>query len=67
MAIVYPKATLTPSKRELIDAWLPARSWFDGAPGRKPVGSFRFDDPAGDVGCEGFLLGAEGCRRCSRR
>jgi len=60
MAIVYPQATLTPSKRELMDAWLPTRPWFDGDLDRKPVGSFRFDDPAGEVGLEGFLLGAEG-------
>jgi hypothetical protein len=60
MAIVYPQATLTPSKRELMDAWLPTRSWFDGNLDRKPVGSFRFDDPDGAVGLEGFLLGAEG-------
>ena len=65
MAIVYPQADLTPSKRELMQAWLPSRSWFDGHADRKPVGSFRFDDPAGEVGCEGFLLGAEGCRPCS--
>lgn len=60
MAIVYPNATLEPSKRELMDGWLPSRSWYDGRAGRKPVGSFRFDDPAGQVGMEGFLLGAEG-------
>lgn len=60
MAIVYPNADLTPGKRELMDAWLPTRPWFDGEPGRKPVGSFRFDDPAGEVGMEGFLLGGEG-------
>lgn len=60
MAIVYPQATLTPSKKELMDAWLPTRSWFDGNTDRKPVGSFRFDDPAGEVGIEGFLLGGEG-------
>jgi hypothetical protein len=59
MAIVYPYAELTPGKRELMDAWLPSRSWFDGEP-RKPTGSFRFDDPAGEVGMEGFLLGADG-------
>jgi len=59
MAIVYPHATLVPSKRELMAAWLPSRSWYDGTE-RKPVGSFRFDDPAGEVGMEGFLLGAEG-------
>ena len=60
MAIVYPQATLTPSKRELMEAWLPTRTWYDGHADRKPVGSFRFDDPAGQVGCEGFLLGGEG-------
>jgi maltokinase-like protein len=59
MAIVYPNATLTPSKRELMSAWLPTRPWYDGQE-RKPVGSFRFDDPAGEVGLEGFLLGGEG-------
>jgi Maltokinase N-terminal cap domain len=59
MALVYPNATLNPSKRELMNDWLPTRAWFDGQ-GRKPVGSFRFDDPAGEVGLEGFLLGAEG-------
>lgn len=60
MAIVYPNAELTPGKRDLMDAWLPGRPWFDGEPGRKPVGSFRFDDPEGEVGMEGFLLGGEG-------
>jgi hypothetical protein len=60
MALVYPNATLDPSKRDLMDGWLPTRSWHDGSTGRKPVGSFRFDDPAGQVGMEGFLLGADG-------
>lgn len=60
MAIVYPQATLAPSKRELMEAWLPTRTWYDGHEDRKPVGSFRFDDPAGEVGCEAFMLGGEG-------
>ncbi len=60
MALVYPNAELTPGKRELMDAWLPSRPWFDGEPGRKPLGSFRFDDPEGEVGMEGFLLGGDG-------
>jgi hypothetical protein len=59
MALVHPNATLSPSKRELMGAWLPTRPWHDGTD-RKPVGSFRFDDPAGAVGMEGFLLGADG-------
>jgi hypothetical protein len=57
MALVYPNATLEPGKRDLMRDWLPSRPWFDGDGERKPVGSFRFDDPAGEVGMEGFLLG----------
>jgi hypothetical protein len=56
MAILHD-ATITPGKRDLMAAWLPTRSWFDGDQDRKPVGSFRFDDPAGEVGIEFFLLG----------
>ncbi len=56
MAILHD-ATITPGKRDLMAAWLPTRSWFDGDPDRKPVGSFRFDDPVGQVGIEFFLLG----------
>lgn len=51
-------ATLVPTKRELLDPWLPQQDWctlasleFD------TVGSFRLDDPDGEVGLEGFLLG----------
>ncbi len=57
MALLH-QATLTPGKRELMGAWLPSRSWYDGRSPR-PVGSFRLDDPAGEVGCEFFLLGDE--------
>jgi hypothetical protein len=56
MALLYD-ATITPGKRDLMKGWLPSRSWFDGDLDRKPVGSFRFDDPAGQVGIEFFLLG----------
>jgi hypothetical protein len=58
MAIVYD-ATITPGKRDLMKAWLPTRSWFDGDLARKPHAAFRFDDPAGEVGIECFLLGPE--------
>ena len=58
MALLYD-ATITPGKRDLIKGWLPSRAWFDGdLDGRKPVASFRFDDPAGEVGVECFLMGA---------
>jgi hypothetical protein len=60
MALLHD-ATITPGKRDLIKGWLPSRSWFDGdLEGRKPVASFRFDDPAGEVGVECFLMGPVG-------
>jgi hypothetical protein len=55
MALLHD-ATLVPSKRELIAAWLPGRSWATGLPELKPFGAFRLDDPAGEVGIEGILL-----------
>lgn len=57
MAIVQ-RATLTPSKMELLRQWLPNQSWFRGKTGNDPVrvGSFRFDDPDGEVGVETLLV-----------
>src|SRR4051812_47950997 len=49
-------ATLVPSKRELLDAWLPNQAWVAGLPALKPFAGFRLDDPAGEVGIEGILL-----------
>ena len=57
MAIVYA-AQLRPSKMELLALWLPQQPWF--IPGDTEVarlGSFRFDDPAGEVGVETQLVG----------
>ena len=58
MALLHD-ATLSPGKRDLMMGWLPSRSWFDGDFERRPVAAFRFDDPAGEVGVECFLLGSE--------
>lgn len=55
MALLHD-ATLVPSKRELIAAWLPRQAWADGLPELTPFGGFRIDDPAGEVGVEGILL-----------
>jgi hypothetical protein len=57
MAILH-EATISPRKDELIDPWLRTRSWWDGVVERGPVGSFRLDDPAGEVGIECFLFGS---------
>lgn len=59
MALLH-HATITPTKKELLDAWLPGQAW---AAGLDPaalsvVGGYRFDDPEGEVGMEGIVLSA---------
>ncbi len=55
MALIH-EATLTPDKLELLAGWLPTRPW-SGRPGAlEKVGTYRFDDPGGEVGVESFLL-----------
>jgi hypothetical protein len=48
MAIVHSSATIRPTKRELLETTL-------GGP-VEVLGSYRFDDPAGKVGIEGFVV-----------
>lgn len=57
MAIIH-RATLTPSKPELIREWLPSRPWIEVPDGAsvESVGAFRFDDPDGQVGVEVHLV-----------
>ncbi|GAB3264397.1 maltokinase N-terminal cap-like domain-containing protein [Nocardioides dilutus] len=55
MAFLH-NATLVPTKKQLLTAWLPDQPWFTSVEW-DPVGSFRLDDPDGEVGMEGFLLG----------
>jgi hypothetical protein len=57
MALLYD-ATLTPSKMTLVRGWLLDRPWFEGAGKVSKVGAYRFDDPAGEVGMEAFLVRA---------
>lgn len=59
MAVIH-QTTVTPSKRDLVAAWLPSRQWYLGAtPCLDRVGGFRLDDPAGEVGIE-FVLFVDG-------
>jgi hypothetical protein len=55
MALLH-NATLTPTKRELVTAWLATRPWAEGFAVAKTPASYRFDDPDGEVGLEGILL-----------
>jgi hypothetical protein len=57
MALLY-RADLTPSKLDLLSAWLPTRPWYSGSatPSLRREASYRFDDPAGEVGVEIMLV-----------
>ena len=57
VAILH-RATLVPSKLELMASWLPSQSWTDGIDTTEisAVGAYRFDDPDGEVGVETHLL-----------
>lgn len=56
MALIH-RATLHPTKLELLAAWLPTRDWYAGTAGTQiRVAGYRFDDPAGEVGIETILV-----------
>jgi len=58
---IFHRATITPTKAELMAKWVPTRPW--GPPDGKAVaviGSYRFDDPDGRVGMETHLVTAGG-------
>jgi hypothetical protein len=57
MAIVH-RAELTPSKIELIQSWAPHQPFYrgDDATELSVIGSFRFDDPEGEVGIETLVV-----------
>ena len=59
MALLH-RATLTPSKIDLMTSWLPSRPWFTAHAGLRQIGAYRFDDPAGEVGLEAILVEADG-------
>ena len=58
---LFHRATITPTKTDIIAAWAPTRSW-----GPSPtdsievIGAYRFDDPEGRVGMETHLVTAGG-------
>ncbi len=58
---LFHRATLEPTKEELITAWVPHQVW-GPAPGQpiEVIGAFRFDDPDGQIGMETFLCSAGG-------
>lgn len=57
MAILY-RAELTPSKQEIVTAWLARQSWSGVAAGDsiEMIGAYRFDDPDEKIGIETHLV-----------
>lgn len=56
---VFHRATITPTKAEVISAFIPTTSWGPAAGDAvEVIGSYRFDDPEGAVGMEVFLATA---------
>jgi len=57
MAVHHP-ATIMPDKLQLLQAWVPRQPWAAGADTSTltRLGSYRFDDPDGEVGMETHLL-----------
>jgi hypothetical protein len=58
---LFHRATITPTKAEVIAQWAPTQPW--GPPADAPlevIGSYRFDDPDGRVGLEAHLVSAAG-------
>ncbi|WP_432872231.1 maltokinase N-terminal cap-like domain-containing protein [Microbispora rosea] len=57
MAVIH-RTTLTPSKLELLTAWLPTQPWYEGEgrPELTRAGGFRLDDPRGEVGMEFMVV-----------
>ncbi|MFI0976020.1 1,4-alpha-glucan branching protein [Streptomyces sp. NPDC021093] len=61
MASIH-RTTMTPTKLELLTAWLPTRPWYlgtSGTPELTKAGGFRLDDPEGEVGIE-FMVVTDG-------
>ncbi|GAB3486768.1 1,4-alpha-glucan branching protein GlgB [Flexivirga lutea] len=59
MAILHAGASLVPSKLELLSAWIGERRWYVGKgsdPQLTMLGSYRFDDSAGEVGVEVHIV-----------
>ena len=54
MAILH-RATVLPSKQELVETWLDRQPW-GGSGDLETIGSYRFDDPHGAVGVEAILV-----------
>lgn len=58
MPVIHRGATLTPHFRDFLPAWVARQVWYrgTGVPSLRPVGSYRLEDSAGQVGIETRLV-----------
>ena len=55
MGLVHREATISPTKQELAEAFVPTRPWGAGRTVVSKIAEYRIDDPAGEVGVETIL------------
>jgi len=58
MALVHPGSTISPTKLEIVQSWLGEQDWFTDDSSALKAGqrfTYRFQDPAGEVGVESVL------------
>jgi hypothetical protein len=53
------RATITPGKLQIVEAWAPTQPWCEGG-GFTQLGAYRFDDPDGEVGVETLIVQSTG-------
>ena len=58
MPVIHPGATLKPHFRDFLPAWVARQAWYcgTGVPWLRPVGFYRLEDSAGEVGIETHLV-----------
>lgn len=58
---LHHDATITPTKPEMLAAWVPTQAWCPARAGAvEVIGAFRFDDPEGQVGIETHIVRKNG-------
>lgn len=55
MGLVHHTASISPTKQELAEAWIPTRTWGADRTVVEKIAEYRIDDPAGEVGVETIL------------
>lgn len=57
---VHAGASVKPSALELVNDWIGRQPWFVGNPALELVGTFKFEDPDGEVGLHNMIVRSRG-------